>query len=84
MAIAYQTFGVNEFAARLPSALTGLALTAMVFYTLRYFGSPTGDWGKEEGEKVRKFYSILKQTKNPITSSLKLRLSPHLNGSLGW
>jgi 4-amino-4-deoxy-L-arabinose transferase-like glycosyltransferase len=55
MAIAYQTFGVNEFAARLPSALTGLALTAMVFYTLRDFGSPSGDWGQGrggEGEKV--------------------------------
>ena len=41
MAIAYQTFGVNEFAARLPSALAGFALTSCCFYTLRYFGSPT-------------------------------------------
>jgi len=38
MAIAYSTFGVNEFAARLPSALAGLALTSMSFYTLRHFG----------------------------------------------
>lgn len=38
MASAYQTFGVNEFAARLPSALAGLALTSLLFYTLRYFG----------------------------------------------
>src|SRR5919202_857487 len=41
MAIAYSTFGVNEFAARLPSALAGLALTSLCFYTLRYFGA----WG---------------------------------------
>ncbi|MEB3214357.1 MAG: glycosyltransferase family 39 protein, partial [Leptolyngbyaceae bacterium] len=38
MAIAYQTFGVNEFAARLPSALAAIALTAVGFYTLRQFG----------------------------------------------
>lgn len=41
MAIAYSTFGVNEFAARLPSALAGVALTSLLFYTLRQFGS----WG---------------------------------------
>jgi 4-amino-4-deoxy-L-arabinose transferase-like glycosyltransferase len=40
-ASAYLTFGVNEFATRLPSALAGLALTSFCFYTLRYFGSPT-------------------------------------------
>lgn len=34
MAIAYSTFGVNEFAARLPSALAGLTLTCFCFYTL--------------------------------------------------
>ena len=41
MAIAYSTFGVNEFAARLPSALAGFALTSLLFYTLRQFGG----WG---------------------------------------
>ena len=43
-AIAFLTFGVNEFAARLPSALAGLALTGFCFYTLRYFGSPRESW----------------------------------------
>ena len=38
MAIAYQTLGVNEFAARLPSALAAIALAALGFYTLRHFG----------------------------------------------
>lgn len=41
MASAYSTFGVNEFAARLPSALAGFALTSLLFYTLRQFGA----WG---------------------------------------
>lgn len=39
-AISFLTFGINEFAARLPSALAGLALTGFCFYTLRYFGIP--------------------------------------------
>ncbi|HEY9614591.1 glycosyltransferase family 39 protein [Allocoleopsis sp.] len=43
-AIAFLTFGVNEFAARLPSALAGLALTGFCFYTLRYFGSSIESW----------------------------------------
>src|SRR4028118_1428694 len=49
MAIAYSTFGVNEFAVRLPSALAGLALTAFCFYTLKYFGESgvgSREWGK--------------------------------------
>lgn len=51
-AIAFLTFGINEFAARLPSALAGLALTGFCFYTLRYFGSSSGDWGKRRaGER---------------------------------
>jgi len=38
MAIAYEIFGVNEWAARLPSALAGLAITGFCFYALRRFG----------------------------------------------
>jgi 4-amino-4-deoxy-L-arabinose transferase-like glycosyltransferase len=34
MAIGYQLFGVNEWAARLPSALSAIALTCFGFYTL--------------------------------------------------
>jgi len=60
MAIAYQIFGVNEFAARLPSALAGFALTGLCFYILRYFGVPPVGWGRsntvrdrEAGEEIR-------------------------------
>ena len=38
MAIAYHTIGVNEWAARLPSALSAIALTGFIFYLLKQFG----------------------------------------------
>lgn len=38
MAIAFKLFGVNEWAARIPSALMAIALVVLGFYTLRYFG----------------------------------------------
>lgn len=41
MALAYKTIGVNEWAVRLPSALSAIALTVFGFYTLRYFGFPS-------------------------------------------
>jgi 4-amino-4-deoxy-L-arabinose transferase-like glycosyltransferase len=40
MAIAFKIFGINEGAARLPSALAAIALVVLGFYTLRYFGFP--------------------------------------------
>jgi 4-amino-4-deoxy-L-arabinose transferase-like glycosyltransferase len=58
-AIAYLTFGINEFAARLPSALAGFALTAFCFYTLRYFGNPTGVQGSRgAGERNSPYYPV--------------------------
>ncbi|MGI0489874.1 ArnT family glycosyltransferase, partial [Pantanalinema rosaneae CENA516] len=41
MAIAYKLFGVNEWSARLPSALAALALTGISGYTLWHFGQPS-------------------------------------------
>lgn len=40
MAIAYRAFGVNEWAARLPSALSATLLTGMVFLALCQIGEP--------------------------------------------
>jgi 4-amino-4-deoxy-L-arabinose transferase-like glycosyltransferase len=37
MAIAFQTLGVNEWAARLPSAIAGTVLTGFCFYILKRF-----------------------------------------------
>jgi 4-amino-4-deoxy-L-arabinose transferase-like glycosyltransferase len=39
MAFFYKTIGVNEWAVRLPSAISATCLTVFTFYTLRYFGS---------------------------------------------
>ncbi len=39
MAIGYQLIGVNEWAVRLPSALSAISLMVLGFYTLRRFGS---------------------------------------------
>ncbi len=39
-ALAYTIFGVHPLAVRLPSAISALAITALSFYTLRYFGIP--------------------------------------------
>ncbi|WP_013322206.1 ArnT family glycosyltransferase [Gloeothece verrucosa] len=38
IAIAFKLFGINEWAARIPSALMAMALVMLGFYTLRYFG----------------------------------------------
>lgn len=40
-AIAFLTFGINEFAARLPSALAGLGLIGFCFYTLHSIQNET-------------------------------------------
>lgn len=40
MAIAFKILGVNEWAARLPSAIAAIALTVLGFYTLLNFGFP--------------------------------------------
>jgi len=38
VALSFKVFGVSEWAARLPVALTAIAVVALSFYTLRYFG----------------------------------------------
>lgn len=43
MAIGYSIFGVNEWAVRLPSALSAIALMVGCFFTLRRFGATSGD-----------------------------------------
>ncbi len=48
MAVSYKVFGVNEFGARFPSALSGFLLCVALFFLVRYF----------HGEK-RAFYSAL-------------------------
>ena len=38
MAVGYQLIGVNEWAVRLPSAISAIAITILGFYTLRHWG----------------------------------------------
>ncbi|GAB4161424.1 MAG: glycosyltransferase family 39 protein [Cyanobacteria bacterium J069] len=53
-AIAYQTLGINEWAARLPSALSASALVVFGFFTLLRFGySRPGLYRGGEGERER-------------------------------
>jgi 4-amino-4-deoxy-L-arabinose transferase-like glycosyltransferase len=40
MVVAYRCFGINEWAARLPSALGAIALVSLCFYALYRFGCP--------------------------------------------
>jgi len=84
-AIAYQTFGVNEFAVRLPSALAGLVLTGFCFYTLRHFGRATGNWGLGSGKQghgdTQKFTDTQGQgnNKTPVSGSASSSQSPILD-----
>ena len=43
VALSFKLFGVSEWAARLPVALTAIAVVILSFYTLRYFGLNGGD-----------------------------------------
>ncbi len=54
MAIGYKVIGVNEWAVRLPSALSAIALIILGFYTLRYFGftnSKTKDFSAQKNHR---------------------------------
>ncbi|MEW5855908.1 MAG: glycosyltransferase family 39 protein, partial [Cyanobacteriota bacterium] len=59
MAIAYKLIGVNEWAVRLPSAISAIAVTGLGFYTLRYYGlpSPSAVTGQEmDGTRRRQLW----------------------------
>ncbi|HEY9847492.1 MAG TPA: glycosyltransferase family 39 protein, partial [Candidatus Caenarcaniphilales bacterium] len=54
MAIAFKIFGVNEGAARFPSALAAFLLTSFCFYTLRHFGFTQFQTGSPSPQGSRK------------------------------
>ena len=61
-AIAYKLIGVNSWAVRLPSALAAIALTALGFYTLRYFGIPNpGKFQETSPTTIKKDPHITRQ-----------------------
>ncbi|MFQ3618006.1 MAG: glycosyltransferase family 39 protein [Cyanobacteriota bacterium] len=49
MAIAYKTIGTNEWAVRLPSALSASALVVFGFFTLLRFGYSRPSWSESSG-----------------------------------
>jgi 4-amino-4-deoxy-L-arabinose transferase-like glycosyltransferase len=72
MAMSYRIFGVNSWSVRLPSALAGIALTCLAFYTLWQYQERKKEEGrrkKEEGEGKREE---------------DISLSPPLPFSLPW
>ncbi|MDJ0742957.1 MAG: glycosyltransferase family 39 protein [Xenococcaceae cyanobacterium MO_167.B27] len=52
MAVGYKLIGVNEWAVRLPSAIAGIALIILGFYTLRYFGFT--NFNSKDGSEAKK------------------------------
>jgi 4-amino-4-deoxy-L-arabinose transferase-like glycosyltransferase len=53
MAIAFQSVGIDEFAARLPSVLSALAIVLFCFYTLQRYGE-AGDSGQRSAVSSEK------------------------------
>ncbi|NBD31847.1 MAG: glycosyltransferase [Cyanobacteria bacterium] len=51
MAIGYQIFGVNEWAVRLPSALSAIGLTGFIFFVLDHFGVSPLNPGTESTQR---------------------------------
>ena len=58
MVFAFQSFGVNEFAARLPSILAAVAIALFCFYTLQQYGDL--GVGSRENSKLKTRNSKLK------------------------
>src|SRR3990172_7269855 len=61
MAVSYKTFGINEFGARFPSALSGFLLCLALFFFVGHFH-----------DKERAFYAAL-----PLTLSLYFLVYSH-------
>ena len=53
MAMSYRLFGVNSWSVRLPSALAGIALTCLAFYTLWQYQERNKEEGRRKKEEGR-------------------------------
>ena len=56
MAIGYELIGVNEWAVRLPSALSAISLMVLGFYTLRRFGCLNQDY--KQPQKLQQLWLV--------------------------
>jgi 4-amino-4-deoxy-L-arabinose transferase-like glycosyltransferase len=78
MAIAYQLLGVNEWAVRLPSALSALGLMGLLFYTLRRSSDPKTRLPGTLGETEEQWQQLYGQKQ-----SGEWRRNPWLSAFLG-
>lgn len=69
MAIGYKLIGVNELAARLPSALAAIALMILGFYTLKYFGF-VNIWEKKNLEIQQLELGAENQENDPLDNNV--------------
>ena len=80
MAIAYKTIGVNEWAARFPSAIAGTVLVGFGFYVLKRFGfsSPaqTLERDSESLESLRTARQSLQRWSAALIGSALIGLNP--------
>ncbi len=67
MAVAYRAIGVNEWAVRLPSALSAIGLTCFGFYTL----------SKEEGSSATDSVTDLTDTSTSLSTSVRKHEEEH-------
>jgi 4-amino-4-deoxy-L-arabinose transferase-like glycosyltransferase len=77
MVIAFQCFGINEFAARLPSVLSALAIVGFCFYTLQRHGEP-GVSGQRSAVSGQRSAVSGQRSGSAQTSNLKPQNSPPL------
>ena len=95
MVIAFQSFGINEFAARLPSVLAALAIVLFCFYTLHRYGAEgRGQRADDESQLTHHSSSdeadaepapafLLTTTNQPLTTPPS-PLSPHSSPLTAW
>ncbi|MBW4522522.1 MAG: glycosyltransferase family 39 protein [Scytolyngbya sp. HA4215-MV1] len=69
MAISYQILGVNEWSARLPSALAGLLLTGLCFYVLWWVGDRGEEGCRERGTRGRGDREVEREGEGEVSQS---------------
>jgi 4-amino-4-deoxy-L-arabinose transferase-like glycosyltransferase len=75
MAMSYRLFGVNSWSVRLPSALAGIALTCLAFYTLWQYQERNKEEGRRKKEEGKREEGKREED---------ISLSPPLPFSLPW
>ena len=76
IAASYETFGVSEWSARLPSALAGAGCVLLIFFfALRFFGPWEGLWGAVVLATTLEFYILARTVIFDMTLTFFITLS---------